>query len=492
MKASSGINAVNTAAQAAYLVENSIPVFTSVEEISSFIADTTKSYTSSEDSLYTEASDPPAVVGAISADMIASLASESASAIDFIETRGGLELPRIAQLGGHARPRTHRPARGSVGAEIIKSLSSAVKSEKYAAYITSRLHTSLTSISPFVADDESVSEKDFKLTLTLSTREDKEKDAVEHFLDVHAVVLTTGGFAANNKLIAKYNPKLAALHLPTTNGPWAQGEALAMVEALGGTVIGADKVQVHPTSFVDPANREAKTNFLAPEALRGVGGLLLNRRGERFANELSTRDLASRRIYDQEGHVAALVMSKASATEFGLPVLGFYASKGFIKVVTMDMDAAKTGDASFYAPLAAVVGEFLASETPIKAETVASAFDEYRTCAKEGKMDPFGRTAYHLGESYGPSSQEFYVMAVTPALHYTMGGVEVDPFGRVLKTVEKDEKLPIEGVYAAGEATGGLHGNNRLGGNSLLECVVFGIRAGEVVIKDIWAGSNRN
>ena len=63
------------------------------------------------------------------------------------------------------------------------------------------------------------------------------------------------------------------------------------------------------------------------------------------------------------------------------------------------------------------------------------------------------------------------VVQVVPALHYTMGGLAVDLDGRVLR--ERDG-APVPGVVAAGECTGGLHGKNRLAGNSLLECVVYG------------------
>jgi len=67
------------------------------------------------------------------------------------------------------------------------------------------------------------------------------------------------------------------------------------------------------------------------------------------------------------------------------------------------------------------------------------------------------------------SSEPFHVAIITPVIHYCMGGVEVN---------EKSECIgdagAIPGLYAAGEVAGGVHGNNRLGGNSLLDCVVFG------------------
>jgi hypothetical protein len=69
----------------------------------------------------------------------------------------------------------------------------------------------------------------------------------------------------------------------------------------------------------------------------------------------------------------------------------------------------------------------------------------------------------------------FHVAIMTPVLHYTMGGLEIDPESRVL---DQDHK-PVPGLFAAGEVAGGVHGANRLGGSSLLGCVVFGRVSGD-------------
>jgi len=66
------------------------------------------------------------------------------------------------------------------------------------------------------------------------------------------------------------------------------------------------------------------------------------------------------------------------------------------------------------------------------------------------------------------------VAIVTPVIHYCMGGLEIDQYSRVIKNGKG-----VNGLYAAGEIAGGVHGNNRLGGNSLLDCVVFGRVAGK-------------
>merc|ERR1719377_382450 len=70
--------------------------------------------------------------------------------------------------------------------------------------------------------------------------------------------------------------------------------------------------------------------------------------------------------------------------------------------------------------------------------------------------------------------EPFYVAIITPVIHYCMGGLEIDTNSNVL-----GPQGPIKGLYAAGEVAGGVHGNNRLGGNSLLDCVVFGRVSGK-------------
>jgi len=77
-------------------------------------------------------------------------------------------------------------------------------------------------------------------------------------------------------------------------------------------------------------------------------------------------------------------------------------------------------------------------------------------------------------------SDHFWVGIITPVLHYTMGGLKIDTEARVLR---KGTNSPINGLFGAGEVNGGVHGVNRLGGSSLLDCVVFGRVAGAAAAK---------
>merc|ERR1712187_1050712 len=83
------------------------------------------------------------------------------------------------------------------------------------------------------------------------------------------------------------------------------------------------------------------------------------------------------------------------------------------------------------------------------------------------------------------TSDAFHVAVVTPVIHYCMGGLKMNPDAEILRT---DDSV-IGGLYAAGEAMGGVHGNNRLGGNALLDCVVFGRVSGRSAARYLTAAN---
>ena len=117
-------------------------------------------------------------------------------------------------------------------------------------------------------------------------------------------------------------------------------------------------------------------------------------------------------------------------------------------------------------------GHDLAKDMGISAEKLSKTFKDYTDCAK-AKKDPFGKKFFQNANFH--MNDIFHVAIMTPVLHYTMGGLEIDPESRVLGTDGK----PIKGLFAAGEVAGGVHGANRLGGSSLLGCVVFGRVSGD-------------
>lgn len=95
-----------------------------------------------------------------------------------------------------------------------------------------------------------------------------------------AVVLTSGGFSSDRdnetSLISEFAESPQILNLPTTNGAFATGDGVKMARAMGAALVGMKNIQIHPTAFVDPKDSAAGTKFLAAEALRGKGAILVN------------------------------------------------------------------------------------------------------------------------------------------------------------------------------------------------------------------------
>merc|ERR1711862_105730 len=125
-----------------------------------------------------------------------------------------------------------------------------------------------------------------------------------------------------------------------------------------------------------------------------------------------------------------------------------------------------------------------AKEYNIPIANIDATFKDYCAIADKMAKDPDSGPyeAYGGGKSHDvwgkkffhnlplETSDEFHVAIVTPLIHYCMGGLKMNPDAEILRS---DDSI-IPGLYAAGEAMGGVHGNNRLGGNSLLDCVVYG------------------
>ena len=269
------------------------------------------------------------------------------------------------------------------------------------------------------------------------------------------VVLATGGYAADfgeGSLLKQHRPDTYGL--ATTNGSHATGDGQKMVMAIGGNGIDMDKVQVHPTGLVDPKDPGSKWKFLAAEALRGEGGILLNADGDRFCDELGHRDYVSGMMWKEKDKgkfpIRLVLNSKASNT------LDFhtrhYSGRGLMKKMS---------------------GQQLAKEIGCTPDHLQKTFQTYNAIAEGKQKDPWGKRFFHNMPL--DISDTFHVALMEPVLHFTMGGIEINDKAQVLNKEQK----PFDGLFACGELAGGVHGANRLGGSSLLGCVVYGRVAGD-------------
>merc|ERR1712066_785702 len=245
-------------------------------------------------------------------------------------------------------------------------------------------------------------------------------------------------------------------------------------------------VQVHPTGLVHPGEPDAQVKFLAAEALRGVGGVLLDIKGNRFCNELGRRDYVTGMMWKNSG------VTLGSTAGFFLCLNGkaskeiawhckHYKGRGIMKSYNN-------------------MGEF-AKEYDIPLANIESTFKAYNEIADKQDQDPGNGPyeAYGGGKSWDKwgkkffhnlpleTNDSFHVAIVTPVIHYCMGGMSINGDAEALTASGN----VIPGLYSAGEAAGGIHGNNRLGGNSLLDCVVYGRVSGRSAARYLMAENIR-
>ncbi|KRX61807.1 Cleavage and polyadenylation specificity factor subunit 2 [Trichinella sp. T9] len=430
-KATSGINGCNTSTQRVNGVQDDAKLF---------FSDTMK-----------------AGHGINDMQLVDLLTKSSADAIDRL-TEIGVDLSDLVILGGHSVRRTHRiPAKNGkpvpVGFHIVRTV-----------------HQHLLNKANSVGDDRLIvmtnvravsliTDADGSVVVGLRFEHADTKETGQLYAD--SIVLATGGYSndhTSDSLLEEFAK--SKIDYPTTNGPFAVGSGVKMARLIGAKLIDMDKVQVHPTGFVDPEQPDAGTKFLAAEALRGSGALLLDHSGQRFANELGPRDYLTGRIESQckqskdVGRKTAYMLLNDEAVDlFGRPSFEFYWKKK-----------------NFFTKADNV--EQLAKLLNVEAELVNATLKQYAEAADGARDDPFGKTVFPV--IFDPG-RPIYVARITPVIHYTMGGLKIDIHSQVLR----EDGSKISGLYAAGEVSGGVHGANRLGGNSLLECAVFGAIAGK-------------
>jgi len=236
------------------------------------------------------------------------------------------------------------------------------------------------------------------------------------------IILATGGIGKTFKV---------------TSNSWeytGDGHALALLA--GATLLNMEFVQFHPTHMVWPLS---VAGLLVTESVRGDGGVLRNSEGKRFmfgyvpdvfrAMYAETEEEADRWYTDPEHNRRPPELLPRD------------------EVARSIRAEVKAGRGSPHG------GVFLDVSSRLPAEVILRKLP----------------SMYHQFKELADVDITKEPMEVGPAQHYVMGGVEVDPDTAVSH---------VPGLFAAGEVSGGMHGSNRLGGNSLSDLVVFGRRAG--------------
>ena len=430
-KATSGINILNSPLQKAENVKDTYDLF---------FSDTIKSGK-----------------GRSVPDLVSTLVKDSVSVFDFF-TNIKADLSKLGLLGGHSVPRTCRPSKATVGYHLTSTVYNTLMKS------SSIIFSPNSTVIELIYDRKKRTVNGVKVLI----------NGKEKILKSKAVILTCGGFGhdfdSNDSLLKEFVPNI--MKFPTTNGPQTTGGGVKIARSIGADLVDMDQVQIHPTGYVDFKDRFSKNKILAPELLRGVGGILINQKGERFCNELGTRDYVTEKIlnncekvpntFNIDQYEAYLILNENSTIKFG-PNIKFYINKGLFKKYNNFEDFAKTNKIDF--------------------KNLEKTILTYNNYAIKNEPDPFGKNVYP--EQF-KINQPVYVAVISPVIHYCMGGIKINKDTEVISIKRKKKRsFVINGLFAAGEVTGGVHGGNRLGGNSLLECAVFGRRAANSAIRYI-------
>lgn len=265
------------------------------------------------------------------------------------------------------------------------------------------------------------------------------------------VIVASGGFSANEALCAKLDPRLKGL--PHTGANSATGEMLLIAQRAGAALTDMKEIQCNLGPRIGHAYRSGFH-------LNVTRYILVNLNGERFVAEDGARDVIRDAVFKQPGGEVFSIVDND----------GFQAMSSLFQQASMM--GARTGDtfsARTIADMARLMGV-----PPDRLEATVAAYNR----AVEEKKDPIGREQWML--EHRIERPPFYAAKVLMSVHYTMGGIVIDPSARVLN--EQGKAIP--GLFAAGEATGGIHGANRVGGNGLLDAFVFGRIAGKSAARE--------
>lgn len=346
----------------------------------------------------------------------------SSEAIDWLDTKG-IELSNLTITGGMSEKRTHRPADGSaIGGYLVDGLVRNVNEDNIPLFVNANV-TEITEVDGQVNG----------VKVLLNEKETKE-------IKSKAVIVTTGGFGSNQEMLEGYNPNLK--DYVTTNQEGTTGDGINMVEKLGGATVDMKEIQIHPTV-------QQEKSYLIGEAVRGEGAILVTQEGNRFVDELGTRDKVSAAITELPEKSAYLIFDQGVRER--VKAVDFYDEQGFV-----------------------VEGETiekLAEKLEVPSKNLTETLENWNQQVKSAKDSQFGRVTGMENELSTPS---YYAIKIAPGIHHTMGGVKINTKTEVLK---KDGSV-IKGLYAAGEVTGGLHGANRIGGNAIADIIIFGRQAG--------------
>lgn len=359
-------------------------------------------------------------------ELVRTLTSNTLDTLNWLTENGVEWTDQVSTVVGALWNRSHQTPNNS-GADIIAALEKNATASGVQIYLDSKA--------------EELVVEDGRVAGAVVTNAKGDKVTVKA---AKGVIMATGGFSANVEMRVKYNKQWEDIgeSLTTNNSPGATGDGIVMGEAVGANMVGMGWIQLMPLNSVSGGGISGYVN----------SSLYCNKEGKRFVAEDQRRDVLAAAVLAQTDKLFYIVCDQKEAELRGMTpeVLSYMVDNGLVY----------SGE---------TIAE-LAENMGVPADALEKTVEEFNERVKAGKPDEFGRTTWENTIETGP----FYAPSFSPAVHHTMGGLEINGNAEVINT--KGEVIP--GFYAAGEVTGGIHGTNRVGGNAVPDALCFGKIAG--------------
>jgi flavocytochrome c len=377
-------------------------------------------------------------------ELARTVAEQSAGALEWSQNYVGAQYDRVNFHGGHSVKRAHQTVQRSGSGLVTKQLE---KARALGAKI--ELRTKLVRL---------VADKDGRIVGAEVRRGYKfpdEASGTPAFIKARkAVVLASGGFSNDVQLRQMYDPRLTD-QFTSTNHPGATGEAIMAACMAGAMDLQMDWIQLGPWTSPDEKGFGYVPQFV--ERVVGYGLMVDPATGKRFFKETGNRKERADAII-LLGHPAVILADSTNTTKMVDP--------GQLK------GALDNGSLRKFDTL-----EDLARGYNMPVDVFVEQVKRWNGFVEQ-KKDP-ELECMIFKDAVPNVTPPFYAARLWPRVHHTMGGLAINKEAQVIGF----ELKPIPGLYAAGEATGGVHGAVRLGSVAMADCVVFGRIAGKNAAK---------
>ena len=362
-------------------------------------------------------------------ELVRTLCENALDSLHWLEDMGVQYESGVVQAVGALWPRTHTPVPAN-GVAVMSVVAAKLAETEGCELMTD------TEATEFIMDGEKVvGVKAVMRNGTEVTLKAKKN-----------VVLATGGFASNIDMIKEYNNYWPAIaDVPSDAAATCNGDGIRMAERIGANLVGMGYVQMLPTTAY-------------PDGVAGLQGnskLFINKEGRRFVNESAERDVLSAAGLSQTDGMFYCVADANYLDNRTWDQVHGWEAKGYLAYAdTLEEAAEKMG---------------------LDPAAVRETIDRFNTFVDNEKDEDFDRYSFKGKIETAP----FIIIAMSPAYHHTMGGVQIDKTCHVINR----QGGAIPGLFAAGEVCGGIHAGNRLGGNAIADVFTFGRIAGAEAAK---------